>query len=80
MRNIICTWLRKGEEVRTHSFTKTDNAIARMTRHILDKGEPGDVIEITHRLTELYIGAMKVRLGKIGIEWAWDDLPQLKTH
>lgn len=72
MRNIIGTWLREGQPIRTLSYSKIDNAIPRLTFHVMWKGEPGDVIELSHRNTGMQLGTMKVRVGAVESNWAWE--------
>lgn len=73
MRNIVSTWLRKGEVIRTISYSKIDNALSRMTFHALQKGQPGDVMELSHRYTGLHIGTVKIRVNKIETNYIWDS-------
>lgn len=78
MRNLITKWYRGPLLVRTLSYKKTDNVLPGLTRHIMAQGEPGDVIEVTHRHTELHIGTVKVRVGGIDSSWLWDH-PKAKS-
>lgn len=73
-RNVVATWERKGEVVRTISYSRIDNALSRLTYHILWDGQPGDVIELAHRYTGMQFGTMKVRVGnRIETQWVWDE-------
>ena len=72
MRNIVGEWFRKGDRIKTISYGKIDNGLARFTMHLFQKGEPGDVIQFTHRFSGMLIGEMKVRVGKIETRWIWD--------
>ncbi len=73
MRNVLALWTRKGQPVRTLSYTKIDHAIPKLTRHVMQKAEPGDVIEIIHRHTELHLGTLKVKVGGLTSSWIWDQ-------
>lgn len=70
-RNLVASWIRKGDVIRTLSYTKCNNAVSRMTYHALHKAEPGDVIEVSHRHTGLWVGTIKVGVGKLSTSWLW---------
>lgn len=72
-RPILATWYRRNKPVRTLSYARIDNALPRMTYHLMWGGEPGDTVELSHRDTGLYLGHVKVRVGgKIESEFLWD--------
>lgn len=72
MRNIVSTWHRRGEVVRSVPYARLDTAIPKLTCHAMLQGEPGDVIELSHRHTGLQLGTIKVRVGKLETSWIWD--------
>lgn len=73
-RPIVATWLRNHEPILTRSYSKIDNALPRMTYHMMFHAKPGDVIELSHRDTGMQLGTMKAKLGnKIESWWVWEE-------
>ena len=73
MRNLIGTWFRDGKPHRIISYQHIDNVLPKLTGHIVRKGKPGDVIEVTHRHNELLIGTITVKRSGLQADWVWDN-------
>lgn len=54
-------------------YLKIDNAIPRLTFHLMRTGQPGDGVELSHAVTGLQIGTMKLSANNVlKSEWIWD--------
>lgn len=73
MRPIIATLHRKNKPIWTRHYSRIDSAIPRLTFHMLMDGEPGDVMALSHAVTGLEIGTVKLSVGnKLKTTWIWD--------
>ena len=63
-RNIIATLIRKGEPVYSRRYARLDTAISRATQIAILEGKPEDVVVLSHAVTGLELGTMKVSLRK----------------
>lgn len=72
-RNIVATWHRKGAVVTTRRYARIDNAVSRLAHPAMQQGMPGDVIEISHAVTGMQIGTIRIRVGHLDVRWVWDD-------
>lgn len=71
--NIVATWTRKREPINTRRYARLDTAIPRCTQRIMELGEPGDVIALSHAVTGLDLGYIKVKVGAVlETHWIWD--------
>lgn len=71
-RDIVVHWWRNNKRVAERRFVRLETAIRRMSQLAYVEGQPGDVIEYTHRTTGAWIGGTKVRVGSFTTNWATD--------
>lgn len=62
-RNIVCELSRKGQVTYTRRYKWIDTAVARSIQVLLQTGEPGDVLQVSHYKTGLEFGSVKVGAG-----------------
>lgn len=58
----------------TRHYARIDSAMKRVMELFVIEGEPGDVVEFSHKVTGMQIGTMKMHvMGTVTATWAWDD-------
>jgi hypothetical protein len=63
---------RKKNLVRTLTYSRHETAIPKLTLHAM-KLEPGFTIQITHLVTQLWIGDIVVKVnGRLQTSFTWD--------
>jgi len=76
-RPIMVTFFRKDRSILNpiwiRHYAKLDNAIARLSRYAYSEGSPGDLFELSHAVTGMWLGAVRVRVRGLEAEWAWDS-------
>lgn len=72
--NIVATYTNKHhKEGRTRRYLTPDSALARATFLLTTKGKPGDVITLTHAVSSMYLGHLRIKAGGIIVgEFVWD--------
>lgn len=71
-RNIIGTWHRNKQVLTTRRYVRLDTAIRRLSQLAVLEGEPKDVIELSHAITGMQLGTMRVGVGQLTTNWIWD--------
>lgn len=62
-RPIIATLFHKNQPVYTRHYARVTTAIPRSIAIILERGEPGDVVELAHGEWGFQIATIKVQVG-----------------
>lgn len=73
-RNILAEIHRKGVVFKTRHYAKIDNALPRILKFMMQEGQVGDVCDVSHKVSGLTIGTVKLTLkGKLQINYIWDE-------
>lgn len=68
-RIILATMHHKNKVVRSRGFARVDTAVPKVMKWLLLSGEPGDLVELSHREFGYQIGVIKISTKKISIKW-----------
>lgn len=74
-RLLVATLYRgkKKEQVWARHYIRVETAIPTLTLHLMRIGQPGDVMEVAHKITGLQIGTIKLHVNnKMTTDWVWD--------